>query len=341
MNAANGTARPLGIGLIGAGIFARDAHVPGLLALLDRAHVVAVWSRTRASAESCAALLPAPVDVEENLEALLARQDVEAVDIVLPIDAQPAMVEKCLAAGKHVISEKPVATDLAEGRRLIDVWRRTGLVWMVAENYRYEQSWLRAAELVEAGAVGQPLSFSWAQFAPMTPDVKYYHTRWRMTGQVPGGFVIDAGVHHVAVMRLLMGEIVAVKAIAAHQRADLPSPDTISCAVEFASGAVGHYFVSFAAQPGLETPLIVAGTTGIVRAQRGAVELQRADGSTESEQMPRNGVEAELAAFVDAVTSGAAHVNSAPEALRDVAVILAMLESAEQGGVRVVTAYRD
>lgn len=331
----------LRVGLIGAGIFARDAHVPAWLALQGRARVVAVWSRTRASAEACAALLPGHVEIEENIGALLARQDIDAVDIVLPIDAQPDVVEMALAAGKHVISEKPIAASVQRAQALIEAWRPTGRVWMVAENYRYERTWRKVAELVHSGALGRPLSLTWALYAPMTPAVKYYHTPWRFSGQVGGGFVVDGGVHHMAVVRMVMGEVAAVKAIAAHQRRDLPAPDTISSALEFESGALGHYFVTFAARPGVELPLVVAGTEGILRAQREWVEVVREDGVARYELPGRNGVEAEIEAFVAAVMDGAPHDNAPQQALRDLTVITTMLQSAEEGGVRVVSVASD
>ena len=88
-----------------------------------------------ASAGALADLLPQPVDVYQDIDALLERDDIEAVDIVLPISIQPEIVAKALAAGKHVISEKPVAPSVADGQQLVDLYRQyPDLVWMVAES---------------------------------------------------------------------------------------------------------------------------------------------------------------------------------------------------------------
>jgi predicted dehydrogenase len=68
------------------------------------------------------------------LDALLKREDVQGVIVVLPITAQPAVVRAALAAGKAVLSEKPVAADVREGARLVAEYRATyapkGLLWV-------------------------------------------------------------------------------------------------------------------------------------------------------------------------------------------------------------------
>ena len=72
---------------------------------------------------------------------LLLRTDVHAVVIALPITKQPAYVRLALSAGKHVLSEKPIAADVTTARELIDWYytsiRHRGLIWSVAENYRF------------------------------------------------------------------------------------------------------------------------------------------------------------------------------------------------------------
>jgi aryl-alcohol dehydrogenase-like predicted oxidoreductase len=75
---------------------------------------------------------------ETALAALLARDDVKAVIILLPITVQPDVVRAALKAGKHVLSEKPVAPDVAAGATLIAEYRATympkGLIWVRARN---------------------------------------------------------------------------------------------------------------------------------------------------------------------------------------------------------------
>ena len=180
------SAQQLKVALAGSGIFAREAHAPAWLKLGERVQIVAVWSRSRAHAESLAALLPGDVRIATDISALFNDPAIDAIDIVLPIDVQPELITRALAAGKHVVSEKPIAHNVALGRELIGAWQRSDRVWMVAENWRYESAFRQAAALVKDHAIGAPVTASWVLHAPVDPANKYYHTPWRRTsGRFP------------------------------------------------------------------------------------------------------------------------------------------------------------
>ena len=323
---------PIRLALIGAGIFAAEAHVPALQKLQDSFEIAAIYSRSQASATKLAAQLPYQVDTYTDLSAVLARADLEAVNILLPIEVMPGVVELALQAGKHVISEKPIAPDVATGRRLLETYRRyPEQVWMVAENWRYEAIFEQAAEVLSQGQIGRPWLCYWAMHTPITPDNKYYHTGWRRSGGVPGGFVLDAGVHHMAVLRLLLGEIAEVSAIKAQIRPDLPPTDTLSATLRFENGVIGTYLASYATQAPWPPALHIVGDLGSLRIQRHVLEVTR-QGTTRNIPIDdHQGVEAELAGFAAAVRAGQIHRNTPQQALQDVAVIEAMLRSAETG----------
>jgi len=327
-------AKPLRLALVGAGIYARDAHLPALQRLRDRFAIVAVYSRSVESATLLAEHIGTPVDVITDLDALLAREDLDAFDVVLPIPAQTAVLARVLAAGKHVISEKPVAPDRAMALQLIDLHRRQpGQVWMVAENWRYEEAFVRAAALVRDDVIGRPLAVHWAQYMPMTPKNKYYHTAWRRTGLFPGGFLLDGGVHYVAVLRMIVGEIEAVAAMATQVAPDLPPADTMTATLRFANGALGTYLATFAVGTPFGAPLTITGDRGSLRVQRGKVEVADAGGEvTVVECAYYNGVEQEFAAFADAIQRGVPQRNTPAAALTDLIVVEAMLRSAANGG---------
>jgi len=329
---------PIRLALIGAGIFARDTHLPALAALGDLFHVSAVYSRTLANAEALAARLPAPAVASDDLDAVLARDDVEAVNIVLPIPQLPDAVRRALDAGKHVISEKPVAPDVATGRALLAHYaEHADRVWMVGENYRYEPTYLRAAEIVASGAIGRPGVAVWPIQIDMTPSNKYYHTAWRRSNTFPGGFLLDGGVHHAAALRLILGEIASVSAIAGSIRSDLPPWDTLQAALAFASGTTGVYSLTYAQAAPWEPALDIVGDAGALRVRLGALELTSGGATQRSELPAPRGVVEELRAFAAAIRDGAPHRNAPAQAVQDVAVIEAMLRSAETGARADVT----
>ncbi len=329
---------PVRIALIGAGAFARKAHAPSLLELGDTVQIAAVYSRTRASAQTVADSLPYPVEVYTEVDALLFNRSVEAVDVVLPAPLLPAMVLKALAAGKHVISEKPIASTVAEGQALIARSRTCGdRVWMVAENWRYEEAFQVAAEAIRAGRIGQPLSCDLSLQLPVMPDSPYMQTAWRRSEEFPGGFLLDGGVHHVAGLRMLLGEIESVCALTASHRADLPPADTMSVALRFANGVVGTYMITYAAGSVLGNDAVhIVGSEGSLRVSRGELVLERGGRCERQEFNTFISVREELAAFAAAVREGAAHRNSPREALQDLAVVEAMLKSAQKGTVQRV-----
>ena len=134
------TQQPIRIALMGAGVFARDAHLPSLLRHPDRFEIAAIYSRTQASAETLAAQIPYPVPIFTSIDALLEQPEIEAVDILLPIVALPDAITHALQSGKHLISEKPIAADVATGRQLVAHYahhaKDANRIWMVGENWR-------------------------------------------------------------------------------------------------------------------------------------------------------------------------------------------------------------
>lgn len=323
------TQQPIRLALIGAGVFARDAHLPSLLRHQDRFKIVALYSRTEATAQSLAEQIPYPTEIFTDLDALLARPDIEAVEILLPIAALPVAISKTLAASKHLLSEKPIAADVATGRDLVAQHaHHPTTIWMVGENWRYEAAFVQAAEIVQSGRIGTPLTCHWAIYTPITAKSKYYHTLWRRDSSVPGGFIMDGGVHHVAALRLILGEITQVNATLRQNSPDLTPADTAAATLTFANGVIGTYLATYATAAPWPPQLHIAGSAGTLRLQRKEIELTRDGKSERIEVEGFDGVEKELLAFANTIRTGAPHRNSPEAALRDLAVMEALLTSA-------------
>lgn len=333
--------RPIRLALIGAGVFARDAHLPSLLRHPDQFEIAAIYSRTERTARALAEQIPYPVDLYTNLDALLVRADIEAVEILLPHTALPAAIRQALAAGKHILSEKPIAPDMATGRELLSQYARVHqrspstirphIIWMVGENWRYEDAFRQAAEIVRSGQIGTPLTCHWSVYTPITANSKYYHTLWRRDSSSPGGFLMDSGIHHLAALRLILGEISQVSATTRQNSPDLPPADTIAATLAFANGVLGTYLATYATGAPWPPHLHIGGTEGSLRVQRKEIELTRGGKTERIETGGFDGVEKELLAFAAAIRTNAPHDNPPVEALRDLAVIEAMLESAASG----------
>ena len=127
-----------------------------------------------------------PVVEGKSLDDLLKRDDIAAVDIALPILHQPGVVEKSIKAGKHVLSEKPVAGDIEGAEKLIAWYEGLGdgkPLWGVAENWRYMESMRYAAQKV--GEIGGSLvAFRLHKYGAVQLDNKYFNTECMSPGRL-------------------------------------------------------------------------------------------------------------------------------------------------------------
>ncbi|KAF4613294.1 hypothetical protein D9613_010793 [Agrocybe pediades] len=210
-----------GIAILGAGIFAKEAHLPALAALGSAAPPLkAVYSRSERSAHDLAAAAAKTLGLSEppaifhdgdtgsNLDALLKRSDISAVIVALPITTQPSIVLQALAAGKHVLSEKPVAPDVKQGLDLIQTYNQTykpkGLIWRVAENFEAEPGYRKVGEIIRSGKIGKVSFFKAVVVNYIDKDSKWYKTPWRTVPDYQGGFLLDGGVHTIAALRVML-----------------------------------------------------------------------------------------------------------------------------------------
>src|SRR4051812_41586578 len=113
--------RRLRLGILGAGMIATvsTGFLPGLQLLSDRVEVAAITSRTRWRAETVARDWDIP-RVYEDLDTMLAQADLDAVLNLTPIDVHYETSLPILSAGKHLLTEKPLASSLAEADHLIE-----------------------------------------------------------------------------------------------------------------------------------------------------------------------------------------------------------------------------
>jgi predicted dehydrogenase len=147
----------LRVAVIGAGRWARTAHLPGFhrSPLCD---LVAICDLDREAAEARAAEFGIP-DVTTDPEKILARSDVDVVDIVTRGDHQD-LVFATLDAGKHCLVEKPVCHDYRDVRRAHELARSKGLKTKVGLTFRYAPAVMYMFDLIRQGFVGQPFVFN-------------------------------------------------------------------------------------------------------------------------------------------------------------------------------------
>ncbi|KAI4866735.1 oxidoreductase family protein [Hypoxylon rubiginosum] len=348
---------PVGIAIIGGGIFVKEQHIPAALAspLLS---IKAIWSRSLKTAEDAAKLVPAdagPVDLYssdagagKSYEDILKRDDITGVILALPIVDQPAYIEKALAAGKHVLAEKPLAKDVATALALIEYYKRvsaeTAASFAVAENFRFTPSYLYAAE--EVKKLGKVTGFVVRVSFMMEQSNKYFKT-WRIKPAYQGGFLLDAGVHFTAALRKLLGADNAVDSLVAHTALaseHLPPVDTIHAVLKTESGVVGSFVNCVGSTMGA-FEFTVACEQGVVKAESAKVITTRGFGkdavAEEKAFEPTTGVQEEVQAWAESILSGVPNPSQTPElALGDLELLEKMLTSGDQDGASQKLQYQ-
>jgi predicted dehydrogenase len=309
----------LRLGLIGTGVAARELYLPAFRALSKKLEVVACTNRTRKKAEAYAHLAGIS-QVFDTPGELIASPDVEAVLISLPIDAQPELVKQTLAAGKPVISEKPMAPSVAEGKKLLRAVARYDAPWLVAENFAFMPAIERFRSWLDAGKLGEPRLVQVFQLTMMDAKNPYFHTSWRHQPKHVGGFVADGGVHMAHALRRLMGMPEVVKNITAQFDPKLSPIDTAVAVLRFPSGVLGTWTSCFSAYH--QGPMLrVYGSKGTAELHWSHALYRTGRGKEIRFDAKVTSIEAQFSHFVDVVKKGTPVAYTPEEALLDLTLI--------------------
>lgn len=248
------------IGLLHAEVIARHPDLT-LTALVDldvtRAHAVAASvSQIRGA--------PEPL-VTGSLAEVLARADVDAVAVAVPSGRHTEISVQVLAAGRHLIVEKPVDVTVARARLVADAAARApaGTVATVISQHRFDPASIAVRDAVTRGDFGRLTSA--VATVPWWRSQGYYDSGdWRGTWALDGGgSLMNQGIHTVDLLLWFMGvpvEVIARMARLAHERVEVE--DTVAAVLRFESGALATLHATTAAQPGLTVRVQVMGDRG-------------------------------------------------------------------------------
>ena len=155
------------------------------------------------------------VDIYTDYKEMIRRGDVDAVDIYTPPHTHHNMVLDSLAAGKHVLAEKPLSITVKSARIMIEACEKAGKVLGVAECGRYEPETRMVKWIIDQGYIGDvQLIFNAIIGCYWSPDKIVAATPWRhMKVMAGGGASIDMGVHMFDAARYYGGEIEEVEGV--------------------------------------------------------------------------------------------------------------------------------
>ena len=231
----------IGVAILGAGI-GRE-HLTGYRALPDRFDVRWVIDLDTDRARSMLGDAGGP-QVSDDMEKSLADPAVGLIDICLPPHLHVPVALKALAAGKHVIVEKPIASSLADCDRLAKA-EGPGRVFPVFQ-YRYGPATAALDALIAAGLAGAPqvgaVETHWDR------DAEYYAVPWRGTwASEMGGAVLSHAIHNHDLLCRYFGPVAGVQAATATRINPIETEDCAAISLRFANGALATASVTLGA----------------------------------------------------------------------------------------------
>ncbi|MFL5725029.1 MAG: Gfo/Idh/MocA family protein [Chloroflexota bacterium] len=263
-------ATPVGIGMVGCGNVSRQ-YTKGL-AGHEGVRLVACADADPTRAEA----LATETGIRAlTVDALIVDPAVEVVLNLTPVAVHPEVSMAAIAAGRHVHSEKPLATDRDQARRILDAAQQAGVRVGCAPDTFLGSSLQTARAELDSGRLGDPIGCSVA-FVNRGPEV--FHPAPAQFFGDGAGPVLDVGVYYLTALVHLLGPIRAVTALdrvtfperevlvgpAAGSRFPVTVPTHVVGAIEFESGAVGGFTMSFDAGATMAPKLELQGTSGIM-----------------------------------------------------------------------------
>jgi predicted dehydrogenase len=325
----------LRFGILGASRFALRRMLPAMRAV-PGIEVVAIASRDGARAAETARAHGIGKS-HASYEALIADPDIDAVYIPLPNHLHVPWSERAAGAGKHVLCEKPIATTVAEARRLIAARDQAGVVICEAAMVRVHPRWQAARELLRGGRIGELRAFigTFGYALPSATDIRY-------EAAMGGGVLYDTGFYPVTMSRFCFeAEPVAVLArsvLSDHDGVDVLSSAvlefphgqaTLTCGMELGPmqralllGTKGHLDLPIAWTPASDRPSELT------------LETSPALESPNDEHLTFDAVDqyaALVAAFARAASGSARSPVPLEDSVKNVAVLEALTRSSQSG----------
>lgn len=324
----------LKIGMIGCGGISKS-HVGGWNEVdKDKACVVATADIVEESARERAEQLGAD-DVYTDYEKMLAREDIDAVDICLPHYLHCEATVKAADRGKHILCEKPMARTLEEGQQMLEAARQNNVLLLIGHNCRFMPQYAKFKELVDSGVVGTPflLRVIYAFYA----GLRDFHLKKDLIG---GGTLISTGTHPLDLMRWFGGEVKRVSCFHNSLIRGAEGEDTAAVLLEFENRMVGTLISSWATRPGANA-FSFYGENGMLTTEGGVKFIDAKGEATDYDVEEGNAFAGEMNHFADCLLGKAQPIIGGEEGYQALELAIAAYHSAEEGRAIEIASLRE
>lgn len=337
----------LNIGVVGCGKIAQVRHIPEYAAN-ENCTLTGFFSPNAKRAEDMAAKYGGKVYA--SAEELFADPEIDAVSICAANYAHAELSIKALAAGKHVLCEKPMAVTLEDCEAMLAAAEKAGKRLMIGQNQRLAKAHVCAKEMLEKGEIGKVVSFrsSFGHGGPETWSISPGKDTWFFDKKRAAmGAMADLGIHKTDLLRFLLGQDV-VRTTARLCTLDKRGPDdkligvddNAFCIYEMSGGAFGTMTASWTYYGAEDNSTVLYGTEGIMRIYDDpahSIVVIKADGSREFydvEQIQTNDNQTAsgvIDEFVSAVIEERPSIFDAADVINSMKAVFASIRSAEEG----------
>ncbi len=315
----------LKIGVLGAARITRDALIVPA-AEIEGVEIVAIAARDRERASDAAREHDIP-RVMESYDAMLADPDIDAVYIPVPNGLHGRWTLAAIAAGKHVLCEKPFTANAAEARVVAAAAASSSVVVMEAHHTTHHPQTKRAAEIVRSGMLGELESAEAAFIVPMPPSDDI---RWNVA--LAGGSLMDLGCYPVRWLRDVLGVIPTVASATAVDRDGIDA--SMDARLDF-GGVPGRVRAAMWTTPPLLIEAEVRGSAGVMKVRmpfqphmKGKIKVD-GPGLRLREKADKHASYAfQLEAFRDAITAGGPNLTDSDAAIETMETIDAIYRAA-------------
>lgn len=269
------TAR-LVVALVGLGPAALP-HLRSLQDLTDRIEFRYAFAR-RPDAER---VLPytGPVQLTDSLDLILQDSEVQAVIVATPPATHLEICQRCFAAGKHVLLEKPLEVNFERSGRLVELAEAAGLRLGLVLQHRYREASVALENILQEGRLGEVQAASVR--IPWWRSQAYYNEPGRGTmARDGGGVLLTQAIHTLDLFRSLVG-VRSVKSAVVRQTKlhQMETEDYVSALLVLGNGAPGDLMATTAMFSGFSETIEIIGTLGSARLSGANLEVHFLEGS--------------------------------------------------------------
>lgn len=254
--------RKIRFALVGCGRISKN-HFDALARHDSDAECVAVCDKDAAALAAAVQHTGAPGF--GSLDALLAGSNADVAVLATPSGLHPRQAIACAQVGRHVVSEKPMATKWDEGMAMVQVCRDARVKLFVVKQNRLNDTVQLVKRAIDAGRFGR-VYLSTVNVFWTRPQSYYDAARWRGRWDLDGGAFMNQASHYVDLLDWLVGPVDSVHAYTATLARDIEAEDTGVMSVRLRAGGLGSINVTMLTYPkNLEGSITILGERGTVR----------------------------------------------------------------------------